>query len=68
MLRMAATFASIDMYIPPEALSVILEQNKLRKRLVPEDVIVELAHKLEPPTWTETHGLVVSDGSGIIRN
>jgi predicted kinase len=48
-------------YVEPP-LSVILDQNKQRKRLVPEDVIVELANKLEPPTWTETHGLIVSDG------
>jgi len=41
---------------------VILDQNRRRKRRVPEDVIVELAYKLEPPTWTETHGLIVSDG------
>lgn len=53
-------------YLEP-AFSVILDQNKRRKRLVPENVIVELANKLEPPTWTETHGLVVSDGSGPIR-
>jgi predicted kinase len=49
-------------YVEP-ALSVILEQNRRRKRCVPEDVIVELANKLEPPTWTEAHHLIVSDGS-----
>jgi predicted kinase len=55
--------ARIDtVYIEP-ALSVILEQNKRRKRSVPDRVIVELANKLEPPTWTETHGLIISDGS-----
>jgi len=52
-------------YVEP-ALSVILDQNKRRKRFVPEDVIVELANKLEPPTWTETHGLVVSDGNSPV--
>ena len=50
-------------YVEP-ALSVILDQNKRRKRIVPEDVIVALANRLEPPTWGESHGLVVSDGSG----
>jgi predicted kinase len=54
--------ARIEMVYVEPALSVILDQNKQRKRLVPEDVIVELANKLEPPTWTETHGLFVSDG------
>jgi predicted kinase len=48
-------------YVEP-ALSVILDQNKRRKRKVPEDVIVGLASKLEPPTWTEAHGLILSDG------
>jgi predicted kinase len=54
--------ARIEMVYVEPPLSVILSQNKQRKCLVPEDVIVELANKLEPPTWTETHGLIVSDG------
>jgi predicted kinase len=54
--------ARIEMVYVEPALSVVLDQNKRRKRFVPEDVIVEMANKLEPPTWTETHGLVVSDG------
>lgn len=54
--------ARIEMIYVEPPLSVILDQNKQRRRLVPEDVIVELANKLEPPTWTETHGLFVSDG------
>jgi len=52
----------IEMVYVEPPLSVILDQNKRRKRLVPEDVIVGLADKLEPPTWAETHGLIVSDG------
>jgi predicted kinase len=56
--------ARIEMVYVEPALSVILDQNKRRKRIVPEDVIVGLANRLEPPTWTESHGLVVSDGSG----
>jgi len=54
--------ARIEMVYVEPAFSVILDQNRRRKRRVPEDVIVELAYKLEPPTWTETHGLIVSDG------
>jgi predicted kinase len=54
--------ARIEMVYVEPALSVILDQNKRRKRLVPEDVIVGLANKLEPPTLTETQGLIVSDG------
>jgi predicted kinase len=60
--------ARIEMVYVEPALSVVLEQNKRRKRTVPEDVIVALANKLEPPTWTETHGLVVSDGSNPTKN
>jgi predicted kinase len=60
--------ARIEMvYIEP-ALSVILNQNRRRKARVPEDVIVELANKLEPPTWTEAHGLVVSNGTSPAGN
>lgn len=54
-------FAGYNAYIeiayvePP--LSVILQQNKQRKRNVPEQVIRDLADKIEPPTWTEAHRL-----------
>jgi predicted kinase len=54
--------ARIEMVYVEPPLPVVLDQNKRRKRLVPEDVILALANKLEPPTWTETHGLIVSDG------
>lgn len=54
--------ARIEMVYVEPALPVILDRNKRRKRSVPEGVIVGLANKLEPPTWTETHGLIVSDG------
>jgi predicted kinase len=55
--------ARIEMVYVEPPLSIILDQNKRRKRSVPADVIVGLAKKLEPPTWTETHGLVVSGGN-----
>lgn len=48
-------------YVEPP-LPVILAQNKRRDRKVPETVIRELADKCEPPTWTEAHGLVVTEG------
>jgi predicted kinase len=54
--------ARIEMVYLEPALSVIREQNKRRKRSVPENVIVALANKVEPPTWTEAHGLIVSPG------
>jgi predicted kinase len=64
--RWIELFADYDarieaVYVEP-ALTVILDQNKRRKRKVPEDVILRLANRLEPPTWTETHGLIISDG------
>jgi len=40
----------------------LLRQNKQRGKPVPEDVVKRLAEKCEPPTWTEAHGLVVSEG------
>ena len=40
----------------------LLEQNRNRRRAVPETVIVNLAGKTEPPTWLEAHGLILTDG------
>ncbi len=37
----------------------ILAQNKNRRQAVPESVIQKLADKCEPPTWLETHTLVI---------
>jgi putative nucleotidyltransferase with HDIG domain len=48
-------------YIEPP-LPVILAQNKRRERTVPEQVIRALAGKYEPPTWTEAHELIITDG------
>jgi predicted kinase len=44
-------------YVEPP-LGTIFSQNKRRSRPVPEQVIRELADKLEPPNWTEAHALV----------
>lgn len=48
-------------YVEPPFFSV-LQQNKQRSKPVPEDVIRKLAKNCEPPTWTEGHSLIVSDG------
>jgi predicted kinase len=48
-------------YVEPP-MPVILGQNKRRERPVPENVIRELAARCEPPTLTEAHGLLMSDG------
>jgi predicted kinase len=60
--------ARIEMVYVVPALSVILDQNKRRRRTVPESVIIELANKVEPPTWTEAHGLALSGGEAPIGN
>ena len=44
-------------YVEPP-MRVILEQNARRVRPVPERIIKELADKCEPPTISESHGLV----------
>jgi predicted kinase len=48
-------------YLEP-AFNTLLRQNSDRSSRVPETVIRRLAEKCEPPTWTECHSLVVSDG------
>ena len=51
--------ARIEMvYIEPP-LSAVLAQNRRREKPVPENVILQLAGKCEPPTLTEAHGLVL---------
>jgi predicted kinase len=46
-------------YVEPP-FSTLLARNKQRSRSVPENVIRDLAERLEPPTWTECHELVVA--------
>jgi predicted kinase len=46
-------------YVEPR-FETILSQNKQRQRPVPENVIRELADRVEPPNWTEAHDLVLS--------
>jgi predicted kinase len=49
-------------YLEPE-LATILARNKRRKHPVPENVILGLSEKTEPPTVTECHALTYF-GSG----
>ena len=48
-------------YIEPP-FETVLRQNKARSMVVPESVIRKLADKCEPPTWTECHSLLISNG------
>lgn len=45
-------------YVEP-ALATILAQNKQRENPVPESVVLRLIEKLEPPTVTECHALIL---------
>jgi putative nucleotidyltransferase with HDIG domain len=47
-------------YVEPP-FSTLLSRNKQRTRIVPEEVIRDLAAKVEPPTWTEAHELVLAE-------
>ena len=49
-------------YIEPP-FETVLRQNKARSMAVPESVIRKLADKCEPPTWTECHTLIVTEGN-----
>jgi predicted kinase len=46
-------------YVEPP-FDLILRQNKQRPQPVPEQVVRALAAKCEPPTWTESHELIVA--------
>jgi len=46
-------------YVEPP-FDLVLRQNKQRPQPVPEQVVRELAAKCEPPTWTESHELIVA--------
>jgi predicted kinase len=51
--------ARIEMvYVEPQ-LPVVLARNRRREKPVPENAILQLAGKCEPPTLTEAHGLVI---------
>ncbi len=47
-------------YVEPP-FDLVLQQNRQREESVPEKVIHELARKCEPPTWTESHNLVITE-------
>lgn len=44
-------------YVEPP-FATLLDRNRQRDRSVPENIIRELAARIEPPTWTECHELV----------
>jgi len=46
-------------YVEPP-FDLVLRQNKQRPQPVPEQVVRDLAAKCEPPTWTESHDLIVA--------
>jgi predicted kinase len=52
--------ARIEMVYVEPPMAVIIGQNKRRGHPVPERVIKELASKVEPPTHSEAHALLIS--------
>ena len=57
--------ARLDVVYVEPALSLILQQNRRRPAAGPEQVILRLLARLEPPTLTECHGLVLTDGTSV---
>ncbi|MBM4074668.1 MAG: ATP-binding protein, partial [Planctomycetes bacterium] len=53
--------ARIDIVYLEPPFPDIFERNRRRSKSVPEHVIRQLAKKLEPPTWSECHNLIVTD-------
>jgi predicted kinase len=51
--------ARIELIYLEPPLSTIFEQNARRPRSVPAGVIERLCDKVEPPTWTEAHALIM---------
>lgn len=51
--------ARIEMVYVEPPLPVVLARNRRREKPVPDNVILRLAGKCEPPTWTETHSLTL---------
>ena len=54
--------ARIELVYVEPSFDRLLQQNKRRGNSVPEQVVRKLAAKSEPPTWTEGHALIMSDG------
>jgi predicted kinase len=60
--------ARIEVVTIEPPLPVILDRNRRRERPVPETVILGLADKCEPPTWTEAHGLTFICEGAVASN
>ena len=55
----AAYHAQIEIVYLEPPLTKLLQQNRERERSVPEQVILKLAQRCEPPTWLECHSLIM---------
>jgi len=56
--------ARIEIVCIEPSLRTVLAQNRERENPVPERVIQKLADNLEPPDWTEAHGVEWATNSG----
>jgi predicted kinase len=54
--------AKIELVYVEPPLAQLLKQNRKRSKIVPEQVVMKLATRTEPPTWMEGHSLLLSDG------
>jgi predicted kinase len=55
--------ARIELVYVEPPFDQLIRQNKSRNHPVPEQVVRKLADRCEPPTWTEGHTLIMSDGA-----
>jgi len=54
--------AKIELVYVEPPLAQLLKQNRKRSLAVPEQVVMKLAARTEPPTSMEGHSLILSDG------
>lgn len=54
--------ARIELVYLEPPLQKLLRQNRNRDHCVPEQVVRKLAAKCEPPTWLESHSVILSTG------
>jgi hypothetical protein len=56
--------ARIELVYLEPPLPIIFEQSAMRSPPVPTRAIQRLIDKLEPPTWTEAHSLILVTNTG----
>lgn len=57
----SAYHAEVSILYIERPMDVILHQNKMRKKVVPESVIMNMMSRLEVPNWNECHKLILRE-------